>query len=286
MKDWDFITEYKKTYIFYTSCLTLNASLRSENEAHSHHDGMEIYQFIDGDLFFSFEGERIEIIPGDIVIIASGTLHRPIIKSQCRYFRKRILISNDFFTTLPFGALEIQYLLSELKIIKLSAKILNESGLGKLFEDIEENLKGSTPYSEFCATVNLCSFLINAEKLSENNSILQNRRAISKSHSLIKYIDENLSDKLDYKTLAKKLHVSEKNLYKIFKNETGFTLSKYVKERRIIKAKSLLNSGADPFMVAIDVGFSDYSVFYRSFLSVVGMSPSRYLKEIKLKEKA
>ncbi len=278
MTEQEYITEYRRAHISYTSCLTVNAALRSENEAHSHHDGIEIYKFIDGDLFFAFEGERIDITPGDIVIIASRTLHRPVIKTRCRYFRKRILISNNFFANLPDGAFEIQYILSSRKIMKLNANIQAENGLDKLFDSIEENLKKLTPYSDFCATIALCSLLISAENLSDDCNVSQSHISGSKMHFLIEYIDKNISSELNYKTIAEMLHVSEKNLYKLFKNETGFTLSKYIKERRIIKSKLLLKAGYELSEVAEQVGFSDYSVFYRNFLSVVGVPPSKYLK--------
>lgn len=285
MTEQNYIVEYKNTHVTYTECLTLEAKLRTECETHSHHDDIEIYKFIEGDLFFAFEGERIDINPGDIVIITSGTLHRPIIKNQCRYFRKRILISNNFFANLPDGAFEIQYILSQRKILKLNATIQAENGLDKLFDSIEENLKKSTPYSEFCATIALCFLLIRSENLSGDCNVSRIHSSRSKVRFLIEYIDKNISSELNYKTISQMLHISEKNLYKLFKNETGFSLSKYIKERRIIKAKSLLNAGVDPSEVAVRVGFSDYSVFYRSFLSVVGTSPSNYMKKIKFPQK-
>ncbi|MBR2431692.1 MAG: AraC family transcriptional regulator, partial [Clostridia bacterium] len=47
-------------------------------------------------------------------------------------------------------------------------------------------------------------------------------------------------------------------------------------ERRIIIAKSHLNSGASPKHAAEAAGFSDYSTFYRDFKSSVGMTPTEY----------
>ena len=102
---------------------------------------------------------------------------------------------------------------------------------------------------------------------------------IGKAYGMVKYIDENISDDLSYKSIAHEFHMSEKSLYKFFKQETGFTLSKYIRERRIIKAKSLLNTGMSAGEVARAVGFQDYSVFYRNFLKEDGIPPTEYTRK-------
>ncbi len=79
---------------------------------------------------------------------------------------------------------------------------------------------------------------------------------------------------------CKELLYFEKNLYKFLKKETGFTLSNYINERRIIKAQSELNAGNSANEAAASAGFKDYSVFYRSFLRKVGITPTEYIKNI------
>mgnify|MGYP003293870626 CR=1 FL=1 len=73
--------------------------------------------------------------------------------------------------------------------------------------------------------------LIKIEKFSRENStghICSNNKKITE---IVKYIDEHISDDLDYKTISKKFFVTEKYLYKLFKSETGFTLGGYINER-------------------------------------------------------
>lgn len=258
--------------------LTQNAAPNSEYEAHVHHDKFEIYWFLEGDLSLAFEGDRIAIQPGDMVILCSSQLHRPIILRQCRYHRKRILFHKDIFARLGESGWELQKRLSAKRLLKLSAAEITQIGADRLFGDIMCQLANGTSYGEFCASVSLMQLLISAEGTCPGLPAAEQRRHTGFSYEIIRYIDKNLSADLSYHAIARQFHISEKSLYKHFRQETGFTLSKYIKERRIIKAKSLLNAGIGAFDAAAAAGFQDYSVFFRSFVKAVGCSPAQYAK--------
>lgn len=259
--------------------LTVNAKPNSEYEIHSHFNEFEIYWFLEGDLYFSFEGQKIEINPGDMVVISNNCLHRPILKKECRYYRKRILFSNELFSKYSSVSYELQHLLLKRKYLKLSREAIKQARLDQLFEDFERELACQKPYNDFCALTILYYFLILAEKVcdsvSDGNAFCSN-----KAYQITQYIDENIAEDLSYKKLAQHFHISEKSLYKFFKQETGYALGKYIKERRIIKAKSILNAGASAKDAAIAAGFADYSGFYRNFLKETGVTPTQYSKQV------
>lgn len=274
------VTEIKTEHLTYIDSLADPALPRDSNEEHAHHDEIEIYHFVEGELFFSFEGDRFSVSDGDVIIIANGSLHKTIIKSPVRYHRRRLLIKNSFFASMPGGAFELQKRLSKKGMILIPAKSIDGTALKSLLQSIEQSLEKKTPYDSFCAWSYLSMLLIEAEKIGAERKNT-NAHFGSKSRKIIEYIDENITESLDYESIAERFHISVKNLYKIFKNETGFTLSKYIRIRRIIKAKALLNSGASPIEASTQSGFSDYSVFYRSFCSELGTSPSKYVSKLK-----
>ena len=51
---------------------------------------------------------------------------------------------------------------------------------------------------------------------------------------------------------------------------------RYVTQRRLIAAKSLIESGAHLEHAALQSGFQDYSGFYRAFRQEYGISPRQY----------
>ena len=75
--------------------------------------------------------------------------------------------------------------------------------------------------------------------------------------------------------LARQLYVSENYLILSFKREYGITPYKYITRLRLDKAVELLrNTTRSEYEIAASVGFSDFSVFYKSFYSKFGYSPS------------
>ncbi|MBE6787486.1 MAG: helix-turn-helix domain-containing protein [Ruminococcaceae bacterium] len=265
--------------ITFISAVNNVAQLSTEKEVHIHYDQVEIYYFLDGDLYFAFEGKQIPVEKGSIVIIDSGTLHRPIIKSKKRYERKRIKISKNIFHRFNTAEYDLYSNIHKRKILIFTPDTLAKSGCDKLFSEIETSINKNTPYENFSALLNIFSLLLKAVKYSKSEIFTSSEIKSNKTEEILKFINQNLNENLTYKSLAKRFYISEKNLYKIFKKETGFTLSEYIKERRIIMAISLLNSGISACEAAEQTGFSDYSVFYRLFIKKVGMKPSDYYKK-------
>lgn len=277
------MSDHNRSYtcgeIRFSDCLTEAATPNSEIEAHTHHDELEIYWFLDGDLFFAFEGERIPVMPGDMIVISSGQMHKPVLKSVCRYYRKRILFRRETLSEYCPAGLELYYRLSGRRILQLDRKTVEEQGLDKLFEQLVREGEDTSSYGQFCALTTLCYFLKTAEAAVPATEDIRSLRPGGKAGVLLEYIDDHLSEELNYQTLAEQAHISVKSLYQFFKQETGFTLGKYIKERRIIKAKSLLNAGLPASEAALNVGFKDYSVFYRNFLQETGISPAKYIRD-------
>ena len=264
--------------VHYTEALTQAAAPNSEYEAHVHHDFFEIYWFLDGKLSFAFEGDRIAVAPGDMLILCSNLLHRPIIQEPCRYHRKRILFHKEIFVRLGEGGYTLQQLLLGKQALKFHAGDICRIGLDRLFGEIGQALEEQTDYGDFAANVLLMHFLIAADKACQWCASGQSTLQPGKVHEIIRYIDNNLTGDLSYRAIGQQFHISEKSLYKLFRQETGFSLGRYIRERRIIKAKSLLNAGSGAFDAAADTGFQDYSVFYRSFTKALGISPAQYAK--------
>ena len=69
---------------------------------------------------------------------------------------------------------------------------------------------------------------------------------------------------------------SKNYLSKIFKQETGTSINKYITAQRITLAKSLLTNGHSVADACNMCGFRDYSNFLKTFTKIVGVSPKKY----------
>jgi AraC-like DNA-binding protein len=94
------------------------------------------------------------------------------------------------------------------------------------------------------------------------------------------YIEENYTTDLSLASMAKFLGVSRFYFCKLFKKATGRTLSAYVAQRRIDRAKRLLlNPTARISEIAFEVGFQSLTHFNRAFRRSSGHSPTEYRKD-------
>ena len=72
--------------------------------------------------------------------------------------------------------------------------------------------------------------------------------------------------KLYVEDLARLVHVNDQYLMRLFKKETGMSLTQYINEQRILKASHLLkHSDYNINYVADLVGYENLSYFARSF---------------------
>lgn len=92
------------------------------------------------------------------------------------------------------------------------------------------------------------------------------------------YIDAHLSQPLRVTELAEVACVSRFHLVRLFRTGTGASPLRYLRRRRIERARQLLPAGDQPMSrLAQHLGFFDQSHFVRSFRAETGCSPGQYL---------
>ena len=91
------------------------------------------------------------------------------------------------------------------------------------------------------------------------------------------YIKNNYMKKIGLDDIADHVYLSKSYLCRVFKEETGITLSSYINKIRIEKSKVLLlDSSLSLADVANLVGFIDQSYFSKVFRNVMRTSPGKY----------
>lgn len=94
---------------------------------------------------------------------------------------------------------------------------------------------------------------------------------------VITCIDTDITADLSLKTQAKLLNVNPSYLSTLFKKETGITLTDYVNQKRVERAKQLLKAGnAQIQTVAQSCGILDVNYFTKIFKKYAGVTPKEY----------
>lgn len=90
-------------------------------------------------------------------------------------------------------------------------------------------------------------------------------------------IEGQFSRRLNIGSLARLVNVSESHLRHLFKSETGLTPTQYLKQLRLRKAQTLLETTfLSVKQISNQVGFCDETYFSREFKRTFGVAPGRY----------
>ncbi|WP_348959377.1 helix-turn-helix transcriptional regulator [Enterobacter cloacae complex sp. Mu1197] len=94
--------------------------------------------------------------------------------------------------------------------------------------------------------------------------------------NVLAFIEENLGQPLTLAELAAQAALSEYHFARMFRQSTGLAPHQYVMERRMDKAKALVQHTTTPLTeIALACGFNSASHFSNRFRSATGMTPSQ-----------
>ena len=105
----------------------------------------------------------------------------------------------------------------------------------------------------------------------------QRRKSQGYTQQAKEYILSHLSENFSRQEIADHVHLSQNHLARLFRQETGSSISDFILQQRMQQAFGLLTNTSLPVgQVAEQVGYENYSYFLTLFRRVSGMTPSQY----------
>lgn len=99
--------------------------------------------------------------------------------------------------------------------------------------------------------------------------------SIKGMNNALNYIEENLTNDIDFKEVARLALCSEYHFQRMFSFLAGISLSEYIRRRRLtIAAFELNNNNTRVIDIAIKYGYSSPDSFTRAFQNLHGITPS------------
>jgi AraC family transcriptional regulator len=90
-------------------------------------------------------------------------------------------------------------------------------------------------------------------------------------------LDANIGGGITLADLARSCELSNRHFTRAFRQSTGMAPHQWLQQRRIEKAKQLLETSAAPLSaIALDCGFADQSHLTRTFSRVAGVTPGTW----------
>lgn len=99
-------------------------------------------------------------------------------------------------------------------------------------------------------------------------------------NTILAYIYENYSEKMELETLANLTFCSQSHIARTFKKHTGITILSYVHKVRIEKSVRLLEQEKYSVKEAAEaVGYQNLNHFYKYFNQYMGVPPAHYIRQ-------
>lgn len=295
MKERVFFEEFDSLYYFHGS---------SENwamQGFHFHNQYEIILFLTDGALMEIGNRIYHVRSGDLFLINNKEYHRTSGGTGNTYYRYVLMFEPElltqmaevfhydfscFFENRPDPFLHRLHLCGE-----------NLQKVEKLFEKIEQNIHSENrdraestvrvklSILELIASVNeMYQFFMEKEKSKtvlefEEKSEEEFKDPVlyrERIEQLKKYITAHVEERLDLNEISGRFYMNRYYLSHYFKKETGFTLTQYVANQKIIAAKALLKKGHSVTDVALRLSYNSDSHFIAVFKKMTGITPKKY----------
>ena len=241
------------------------------------HDCCEVFFCLSGGKSFLIGGQLYDVHDNDLFVINQYEAHKITYDHNADFHRYVFQISPDFLHNCSTRDTDLSKCFyphkhgfdHRIHLSEQSASMLKEK-LSKLSEDLG--------YGDDVIKRGIMTEIL----VEINRTILDREGAdiLSQSHSAvmlaIDYINKNFGNLMTLDMVAKASYLSVNHLCRLFSENCGTTVAKYITSKRITEAKKMLASGRSVTETAMLCGFGDYSGFIRVFKKNVGMTPGKY----------
>jgi AraC-like DNA-binding protein len=261
-----------------------NDSIPVEVDFHNH-DFYEIYMFLSGSVTYVIEGKSYKLRPKDILIINNKELHKAFINEGMPYERIVIWINPQYIKSLCSDKTNLFEAFDSSSVNKHNLLRLNQDA-SELIHNIVEKLGLASNTISFGNDILKKSYLMElliyinrAFQLPIGKETQLDITSNDKINNIIQYINNNLNGDVSLETLSSQFFLSKYHLLREFKKNTGYTVHRYIQQKRLIIARELLKENKQVTEVCSQCGFGDYSNFIRAFRKEFGISPKKYSKK-------
>lgn len=262
------------------------------------HDFIEIVYVYDGKGYHIYNNVTYPVSKGELYIINSRTPHcfYPTDKSNSEH----LVVYNLCFLPEFISSINIHLpILVELTDIMLYKSLYPDEIIyspdlklsGSMRTEIEQLYEKM--YLEFTSKginyvellrLSLCELLLKIHRFYQQNHASPESAVIKYRHQLIpdciQYLRENYSKKVTIEELSNNFFLSKSYLSSLFKKATGSGVVEYLQHIRIERACELLtNTTLSITEISIQVGYTDYRFFNKSFKKITGVTAHEYRKK-------
>ena len=272
------MAEYKKRgYLLENFRLFHLRSESGEKVDYHYHEFCKILLLVSGRGGYFVDGKRYLLSAGDIVLIGSRSVHKPELAEGALYERIILYVSPEYLQQQSTADCDLLALFSGQNGHVLRLKEQRRKAVFSLAAKLEQDLGTNAFGRTILSQADLLRLLVELGRSMEDSpanlprpSAPQNRRVLE----IMEYLDGNLSEEIDIDALAERFFISKYYMMRLFHRETGMTVYAYLTQKRLLKARELMDAGMRATESCYACGFHSYSSFTRAYGKYFGTTPT------------
>lgn len=242
-----------------------------------YHEFCKILLLVQGSGGYYIDGQRYLLQSGDIVLLDAHSIHRPELDTDAPYERIILYISPEYLQRQSTPDCNLRSVFSGEKghVLRLSEE--RKQAVFRIAAVLEREMASDAFGREILSNAGLLRLLVEIgrnREATENDipspMMPRNQRIVEILH----YIDENLAEDLDAEVIAKAFFISKYHMMRQFRQETGTTIHLYITQKRLVKARELMDSGMRATEACYRCGWRSYSSFTRAYNKHLGTTPT------------
>ena len=242
-----------------------------------YHEFCKILLLVSGQGSYYVDGNRYLLSSGDIVLIGSRSVHKPEFLDDAAYERIILYVSPDYLQKMSTEDSDLLSVFSGSRGHVLRLKEQRRKAVFALAEKLEKDLAQDGFGRDVLSRADLLHLVVELGRSMTDSaanlprpSMPENRRVVE----IMEYLDENLAEEIDIDRLAERFYISKYYMMRLFQKETGTTIYTYLTQRRLLRARELMNAGTRATEACYACGFHSYSSFTRAYGKYFGTTPT------------
>ena len=248
----------------------------TQTEYH-YHEFCKVLLLVQGSGGYFVDGQRYLLQSGDIVLLDAHSIHRPELVTDAPYERIILYISPEYLRQQSTPECNLQSVFSGEKghVLRLTGE--SRQKIFRLAARLEQDLEEDAFGREILSNAGLLRLLVEIGRNRENPETSGTSPVVPKDKriaDILRYIDEHLSEDLDAEVIAKAFFISKYHMMRLFRRETGTTVHLYITQKRLVKARELMDAGMRATEACYRCGWRSYSSFTRAYGKHLGTTPT------------
>ena len=248
----------------------------TQTEYH-YHEFCKVLLLVQGSGGYFVDGQRYLLQSGDIVLLDAHSIHRPELVTDAPYERIILYISPEYLRQQSTPECNLQSVFSGEKghVLRLTGE--SRQKIFRLAARLEQDLEEDAFGREILSNAGLLRLLVEIGRNRENPETSGTSPVVPKDKriaDILRYIDEHLSEDLDAEVIAKAFFISKYHMMRLFRRESGTTVHLYITQKRLVKARELMDAGMRATEACYRCGWRSYSSFTRAYGKHLGTTPT------------